>query len=154
MGTHQTAQIARALRRLTQFRFEAVLSPIRDQIFTKRHIRIACLGGTYSRHMNTTKQAPDTNFRRPAGGKYVITVPRHRTTRILGRVVKAGKVPTSTPGNHWSQPRRSICKVSRDYLRREAHLEFLAELLLFALIVAISAWPIFSLADAMSQSVR
>ncbi len=104
--------------------------------------------------MNTTKQASDTIFRSPAGGGYVVTVPRHRATPESGRIVKDGKVPTSTPGNHWNQPRRSICDVSRDYLRREVHFEFLAELLLFALIVGISAWPIFALADAMSQNLR
>jgi hypothetical protein len=39
-------------------------------------------------------------------------------------------------------------------MEREARPSFLIELLLFGLIVALSAWPIVSMTEALSKSIR
>ncbi len=102
--------------------------------------------------MNTTKQASDTIFRRPAGGGYVVIVPRHRDAGIGSNCKRQGSdfdaeksLEPATPFDLRFEPRLSPTGSS---------LRFLAELLLFALIAGISAWAIFALADAMSQNLR
>ena len=45
---------------------------------------------------------------------------------------------------------RSFRQLSRSYFAREKSWEFVIEALLFAIIVAISAWPIFAVADALN----
>jgi len=46
---------------------------------------------------------------------------------------------------------RSFRGLSRIYFASEKSWEFAIEALLFAIIAAISAWPIFSAADALNQ---
>jgi hypothetical protein len=45
---------------------------------------------------------------------------------------------------------RSFRRLARSYFAREKSLEFVLEALLFAIIVAISGWPVFIAADALS----
>ena len=47
--------------------------------------------------------------------------------------------------------RRSLRELARSYLAGEGTLEFTIEALLFAIIVAISAWPMFAAANALSE---
>jgi hypothetical protein len=49
---------------------------------------------------------------------------------------------------------RSFRGLTRSYFAREKTLEFVIEALLFAIIMAISAWPIFAAADALSELVQ
>lgn len=46
---------------------------------------------------------------------------------------------------------RSFRELSRSYLAGEKLRDFLFELLLFAVVAAISAWPIFAAADALNR---
>jgi hypothetical protein len=48
--------------------------------------------------------------------------------------------------------RVSFREISREFLRSEIHQHFFAELLLFGVIVAASAWPLISLAEALSAA--
>jgi hypothetical protein len=47
--------------------------------------------------------------------------------------------------------RRAFRELSRSYFADEKGLEFIIEALLFAIIVAISAWPIMAAADALNK---
>ena len=47
--------------------------------------------------------------------------------------------------------RASFREISREFLRSEIHQHFFGELLLFGVIVAVSAWPFLSLAEAMAN---
>jgi hypothetical protein len=49
----------------------------------------------------------------------------------------------STPGEH-----SSFRDISREFLTKETHQSFFAELFLFGVIVLISAWPLFALVEA------
>jgi hypothetical protein len=49
---------------------------------------------------------------------------------------------------------RSFRQLSRGYFASEKSLEFVIEALLFAIIVAISAWPVFAVADALNQLLQ
>ena len=49
---------------------------------------------------------------------------------------------------------RSFRQLSRSYLTSEKGWEFVIEALLFAIIVAISAWPVFAAAEALNQFVQ
>jgi len=49
---------------------------------------------------------------------------------------------------------RSFRQLSRSYFASEKSWEFVIEALLFAIIVAISAWPIFAAADALNQFLQ
>jgi len=49
---------------------------------------------------------------------------------------------------------RSFRELSRAYFARESSLEFAIEALLFAIIVAISAWPIFAAAGALNELLQ
>jgi ABC-type uncharacterized transport system fused permease/ATPase subunit len=49
---------------------------------------------------------------------------------------------------------RSFRQLSRSYFASEKSWEFVIEALLFAIIVAISAWPIFTAADALNQFLQ
>jgi len=53
-----------------------------------------------------------------------------------------------------SATRRSLRELSRSYLAGERTVEFTIEALLFAIIVAISAWPILDVASALSEFVQ
>lgn len=49
---------------------------------------------------------------------------------------------------------RSFRELSRRFLEREARASFVIELFLFAVIAAISAWPLFSVTEALSRPLR
>jgi hypothetical protein len=49
---------------------------------------------------------------------------------------------------------RSFRQLSRSYFASEKNWEFVIEALLFAIIVAISAWPVFAAADALNQFLQ
>ena len=50
--------------------------------------------------------------------------------------------------------RQSLRELSRSYLAGDSTVEFTIEALLFAIIVAISAWPIMAVASALSEFVQ
>jgi hypothetical protein len=50
-----------------------------------------------------------------------------------------------------SRTRRSFRDLTRAYFARENSLEFVAEALLFVIIVAISAWPMLAAAGALNE---
>ncbi|PYJ01474.1 MAG: hypothetical protein DME56_06390 [Verrucomicrobia bacterium] len=50
--------------------------------------------------------------------------------------------------------RRSFRELAQCYLAGERRVEFTIEALLFAIIVAISAWPILAVASALSEFVQ
>jgi hypothetical protein len=50
-----------------------------------------------------------------------------------------------------SATRHSLRELSWSYLARERTVEFTIEALLFAIIVAISAWPVLAAANALSE---
>jgi hypothetical protein len=53
-----------------------------------------------------------------------------------------------------SATRGSLREVVRSYLAGERRAEFTIEALLFAIIVAISAWPIFQAVEALNQFLQ
>jgi hypothetical protein len=53
--------------------------------------------------------------------------------------------------NQRSSTRPSFRELTRTYFARENSLEFVAEAVLFAIIVAISVWPIFAAAGALNE---
>ena len=53
--------------------------------------------------------------------------------------------------NKRSRTRQSLRDVTHTYFAKEHGLEFVAETLLFAIIVAISAWPILITAGALHE---
>jgi hypothetical protein len=50
--------------------------------------------------------------------------------------------------------RQSFRELARPYLAGESAVEFTIEALLFAIIVAMSAWPILAVASALSEFVQ
>jgi hypothetical protein len=50
--------------------------------------------------------------------------------------------------------RRSLRELARSYLAGEQKVEFTIEAVLFAIIVAISAWPIFEAVNALNQFLQ
>jgi hypothetical protein len=53
-----------------------------------------------------------------------------------------------------SATRRSFRERSRSYLAGEKAVEFAIEALFFAIIVAISAWPLFAAAGALHEFLQ
>jgi hypothetical protein len=53
-----------------------------------------------------------------------------------------------------STTRRSFRELTRGYFAGEARWQFAIEALLFAIIVAISAWPLFKAADALNEFLQ
>jgi hypothetical protein len=49
---------------------------------------------------------------------------------------------------------RSFRQLSRSYFASEKSWEFVIEALLFAIIIAISAWPVFAAVDALNQFLQ
>jgi hypothetical protein len=49
---------------------------------------------------------------------------------------------------------RSFRQLSRSYFASEKSWEFVIEALVFAIIAAISAWPVFAAADALNQFLQ
>jgi len=62
--------------------------------------------------------------------------------------------PRRRSGNKISKTRRSFRELTRSYFASEKSWEFDIEALFFAIIVAISAWPIFAAADALNQFLQ
>ena len=56
--------------------------------------------------------------------------------------------------NKISTTRRSFRELTRSYFASETSWEFAIEALFFAIIVAISAWPIFAAADALNEFLQ
>jgi hypothetical protein len=53
-----------------------------------------------------------------------------------------------------SATRKSLRELSRSYLTGERTVVFTIEALLFAIIVAISAWPVLAAANALSEFLQ
>ncbi len=53
-----------------------------------------------------------------------------------------------------STTRRSFRELTRSYFASEKSWEFAIEALLFVIIVALSAWPIFAAADALNEFLQ
>jgi len=68
---------------------------------------------------------------------------------ITVRRAARNRTPTKT-----SASRGSFRELTRSYFAREKSWEFIIEALFFAVIVAISAWPIFAAADALNQFLQ
>jgi hypothetical protein len=49
---------------------------------------------------------------------------------------------------------RSFRELARYYIRNERRLEFAIEALFFAIIVAISVWPVLAVATALSEFLQ
>jgi hypothetical protein len=49
---------------------------------------------------------------------------------------------------------RSFRELTRSYFASERHWQYAIEALLFAIIVAISAWPVFVAADALNTFLQ
>jgi len=47
--------------------------------------------------------------------------------------------------------KKSAGRFARDFLSKENHIEFAIEALLFAVLLAISAWPIAQAAEAINR---
>ena len=56
--------------------------------------------------------------------------------------------------NKISTTRRSFRELTRSYFASEKSWEFAIEAVFFAIIVAISAWPIFAAADALNEFLQ
>lgn len=72
------------------------------------------------------------------------------------RPVRSGVQDTMVNMTDRSQYRRSLVlrsfrQLSRSYFASEKRWEFIIEALLFAIIVAISTWPVFAAANALNQ---
>ena len=53
-----------------------------------------------------------------------------------------------------SETRRTFRELARSYLAVERTIEFAIEAVLFAIIVAISAWPAFAAAGALAEFLQ
>jgi len=69
-------------------------------------------------------------------------------------VVTAKRTVIRRTPNKISTTRRSFRELTRSYFASEKSWEFAIEALFFAIIVAISAWPIFAAADALNEFLR
>jgi hypothetical protein len=68
-------------------------------------------------------------------------------------VITIRRTVKHTPNKTWTA-RRSFRELSRSYFASEKSWEFVVEALLFAIIVAISALPIFAAADALNEFLQ
>jgi hypothetical protein len=62
--------------------------------------------------------------------------------------------PAKRTSTQTSRALRSFRDLTRNYFAREGTWQFAIEALLFAIIVAISAWPIFSAANALNEFLQ
>jgi hypothetical protein len=62
--------------------------------------------------------------------------------------------PRKPSGNNRPATRRSFRELSRSYFASEKSLEFIIEALLFATIMAISAWPIVAALGALNEFLQ
>ncbi len=65
----------------------------------------------------------------------------------IGRTIRTSK-PGKVPG------KRRFLQFAQNFFANENHLEFAVEALFFALLLAISAWPIVAAAGAISQFLQ
>jgi len=56
--------------------------------------------------------------------------------------------------NKGSRPHRSFRELTRSYFAVEKRWELVIEALLFAIIVAISVWPVFAVVDALNDFLQ
>jgi hypothetical protein len=68
-------------------------------------------------------------------------------------VITVRRTVKRTPNQTW-RTRRSFRELTRSYFASEKSWEFVIEALLFAIIVAISAWPIVVAAGAINELLR
>ena len=68
-------------------------------------------------------------------------------------VITVRRTLKRTTNQTWST-RRSFRELTRSYFASEKGWEFVMEVLLFAIIVAISAWPIVAAAGALSEFLQ
>jgi len=80
----------------------------------------------------------------------VITV-RRTVFHGIPKVASVKKIVINGRSKKTSTTRRSFRELARAYFARENTLEFVLEALFFAIIVAISAWPILAAAGALTQ---
>jgi hypothetical protein len=69
-----------------------------------------------------------------------------RVIRIKRTVFRGKQTTTSN--------RRSFLQFARDFFASENHLEFAIEALLFAALLAISAWSVITVAGALSEFLQ
>ena len=69
-------------------------------------------------------------------------------------VITVKRAPTKWTPNRTSTSRQSFRELTRAYFARERNWEFAIEVLLFAIIVAISTWPILAAADALNDFLQ
>jgi hypothetical protein len=65
-------------------------------------------------------------------------------------VITVRRTVKRTPNQTW-RTRRSFRELTRSYFASERSLEFVIEALLFAIIVAISVWPMLAAAGAINK---
>jgi len=63
------------------------------------------------------------------------------------------KVMRRTPNKMWAT-RRSFRESTRSYFASEKSWEFAIEALFFAILVAISAWPVFAPVGALNEFLQ
>jgi hypothetical protein len=68
-------------------------------------------------------------------------------------VITVKRVIRRTP-EKTSVARRSFRELTRRFFAHEMKWQFVIEALFFAIIVAISAWPIFTAADALNRFLQ
>jgi hypothetical protein len=68
-------------------------------------------------------------------------------------VITVKRVIRRTP-KKTSVVRRSFRELTRRFFAHEMKWQFVVEALLFAIIVVISAWPVFAAADALNQFLQ
>ena len=76
------------------------------------------------------------------------------TQRLLMSVITVKRTVIRKRPNKRPATRRSFRELSRSYFAREKSLEFIIEALLFATMMAISAWPIVAAIDALNQLLQ
>jgi hypothetical protein len=70
------------------------------------------------------------------------------------RVITVKRAARSKTPRKASTSRRSFRDLTRSYFASEKSWEFIIETLFFAILVAISAWPIFVAADALNEFLQ
>jgi len=71
--------------------------------------------------------------------------------RLIMSVVTVKRTVVKRAPGRRSTIRGSLGELTRHYFAHESRWQFAVEALLFAIILAISAWPIFAAADALSK---
>jgi hypothetical protein len=74
--------------------------------------------------------------------------------RSIMSVITVKRTVIKRTPNKASTTRRSFRELTRSHFASEKSWEFVIEALFFAIIVAISAWPIFAAADALHEFLQ